>query len=108
MNNIIKLGFFWAFVCFYCNLHAQLQNPTNENYKETHLFEYGAPLTSSEINFKNLFLDKASFECKINVSTEEENQHWRTPQIRVQPIYKSAKILHQLPLLSQEVVESSS
>jgi hypothetical protein len=36
-------------------MYAQLQRNTDECYKETNLFEYGAPLTSGEVNLKNLF-----------------------------------------------------
>ncbi|MDR1221799.1 MAG: hypothetical protein LBL07_02820 [Tannerella sp.] len=55
MNKIIKSSCVGVFMCFYCSLYAQLQSHTDGHYEETNLFEYGAPLTSSEINFKNLF-----------------------------------------------------
>jgi hypothetical protein len=55
MNKIIKSSCIGVLICVSCSLYAQLQSHTDEYFKETNLFEYGAPLTSSEINFKNLF-----------------------------------------------------
>lgn len=68
---MLKTGF-CLLLCFCCGLHAQSQSADN---KYTNLFEYGEPLTSSEVNFKNLFnnfpklvknaneLDLLSYKC---------------------------------------------
>jgi hypothetical protein len=55
MNHIVKSAIVCASFCFSCSLYAQLQSNTDEYYKETNLFEYGAPLTSGEVNLKNFF-----------------------------------------------------
>jgi hypothetical protein len=41
--------------CCICRFNALAQDTNNGESQFTNLFEYGAPLISSEINFKNLF-----------------------------------------------------
>lgn len=54
MENIFK-ACLCILLCFYCDLNIKSQNINDKHSKETNLFEYGEPLTSSEVNFKNLF-----------------------------------------------------
>ena len=65
MNNIIKFIFFTLF-CFCCCFYAQPQNINSGNSKETNLFEYGEPLTSCEVNLKNLFNNFPKFVKNAN------------------------------------------
>jgi hypothetical protein len=54
MKNIFK-ACFCVSLCFCCCFNAKAQNVNDKQIKEANLFEYGEPLASSEVNFKNLF-----------------------------------------------------
>jgi hypothetical protein len=55
MNTFIKYSIVCLLLCVCGNLCAQQHNTANLRSKETNLFEYGAPLTSGEVNLTNLF-----------------------------------------------------
>ena len=66
MNKVIKFGNICLLLSFGNNLYVQPQSISNEYSKETNLFEYGESLTSSEINFKNLFNNFPRFVKNAN------------------------------------------
>lgn len=53
MNNTIKMRH-CLLLCFCCVLCTQMKSIGNEYSKETNIFEYGEPLTSSDVNFEFL------------------------------------------------------